>query len=168
VLFFELYLLTDYVHLSLSSANDSIGILAVVSLVATLPAVIVAGVISDRIGRRKIFVYIASVLVAIGFVVPLVLPTVAGLIVMSAVSGLGFGFYTSCDTALMTEVLPREAAAAGKDLGILNIATNLPQALATGVGGVLIATLGYRSLFVCGIVFVLLAVIMLRPIKSIR
>jgi len=168
VLFFELYLLTDYVHLSLSSANDSIGILAVVSLVATLPAVIVGGVISDRIGRRKIFVYIASVLVAIGFVVPLVLSTLAGLIVMSAVSGLGFGLYTACDTALMTEVLPREAAAAGKDLGILNIATNLPQALATGVGGVLIATLGYRSLFVCGIVFVLLAVIMLRPIKSIR
>jgi MFS family permease len=87
---------------------------------------------------------------------------------MSAVSGLGFGFYTACDTALMTEVLPRDAAAAGKDLGILNIATNLPQALSTAAGGILISVLGYRSLFVCGIVFVLLAVVALRPIKSVR
>ena len=168
VLFFELYLLTDYAKLSLPSANSTIGILAVISLVASLPAVVIGGIVSDRIGRRKIFVYVASALVAIGFLVPLFIPNVVGLMIMCAISGVGFGFYTACDTALMTEVLPHEAAAAGKDLGILNIATNLPQALSTAVGGVLISVLGYRALFVCGIVFVLLAVVALRPIKSVR
>ena len=168
VLFFELYLLTDYVGLSLPAANSAIGALALVSLCATLPAVIIGGVVSDRIGRRKVFVYIASAMVAVGFLVPLLVPTLTGLTIMCAVSGVGFGFYTACDTALMTEVLPREATAAGKDLGILNIATNLPQALSTGVGGVLIAAIGYRALFVFGIVFVLLAVVALRPIKSVR
>jgi MFS family permease len=168
VLFFELYLLTDYVHLSLAHANQTIGILAIVNLVTTLPAVLVGGILSDRLGRRKIFVYLASGLVAVGFLIPLVVPTVVGLAIMSAISGLGFGLYTACDTALMTEVLPKDGAAAGKDLGILNIATNLPQALSTVAGGVLISVLGYRALFVCGIVFVILAAFALRPIKSVR
>jgi MFS family permease len=167
VLFFELYLLTDYVKLSLPDANKTIGLLAVVNLATTLPAVLVGGILSDRLGRRKVFVYIASALVAIGFLIPLAMPSVAGMAVMSAVSGLGFGLYTACDTALMTEVLPKDGAAAGKDLGILNIATNLPQALSTVAGGVLISVLGYRALFVCGVIFVILAVFALRPIKSV-
>ena len=168
VLFFELYLLTDYIGLSLKTANATIGLLALASLVTTLISVVIGGVVSDRIGRRKIFVYIASVFVALGFVVPLLLPTVAGMAIMSAISGIGFGLYTACDTALMTEVLPKEGAAAGKDLGILNIATNLPQALSTVAGGVLISFLGHQALFVCGIVFVAIAVIVLRPIKSVH
>lgn len=168
VLFFELYLLTDYVGLSLKSANATIGLLAVASLITTLFSVVAGGIISDRIGRRKIFVYIASVFVAAGFVIPLLLPSVVGLVIMSAVSGVGFGLYTACDTALMTEVLPKEGATAGKDLGILNVATNLPQALSTVAGGILISVIGYRGLFVFGIVFVILAVFALRPIKSVR
>ena len=168
VLFFQLYLLTDYIHLPLEQANQTIGLLALASLGTSLVAIIVSGAWSDRIGRRKVFVYAASVLIAVGFAVPLILPSVTGMLIMSAVSGIGFGLYTSCDTALMTEVLPKEGAAAGKDLGILNIATNLPQALSTVVGGVLISLLGYSALFVCGIVSVLLAIVMLIPIKSVR
>lgn len=167
VLFFELYLLTDYVGLS-KSANATIGLLATASLITTLLSVVAGGIISDRIGRRKIFVYIASVFVAAGFVIPLLLPSVVGLVIMSAVSGVGFGLYTACDTALMTEVLPKEGATAGKDLGILNVATNLPQALSTVAGGILISVIGYRGLFVFGIVFVILAVFALRPIKSVH
>jgi MFS family permease len=168
VLFFELYLLTDYVHLSLPQANSTIGLLALVNLATTLPAVLIGGFVSDRIGRRKRFIYLASSLVALGFLVPIFVPTNMGMAVMSAISGIGFGLYTACDTALMTEVLPREGASAGKDLGILNIATNLPQALSTVAGGVLISVIGYRALFGVGIVFVVLAAFALRPIKSVR
>jgi MFS family permease len=168
VLFFQLYLLTDYIGLPLAEANMTIGLLALASLATTIVSVVVSGVWSDRIGRRKVFVYVASALVAIGFVVPLLLPTVSGMLIMSAISGIGFGLYTACDTALMTEVLPREGAAAGKDLGILNIATNLPQALSTVAGGILITFVGYQGLFVFGIVAVIIAVFVLIPIKSVR
>ncbi|MCU1411130.1 MAG: hypothetical protein JWR04_1837 [Rhodoglobus sp.] len=165
---FQLYLLTDYVGLPLETANQSIGLLAMVSLVTTVVGVVVGGFWSDRAGRRKVFVYAASVLVALGLVAPLVMPTVAGMLVMGAISGLGFGLYTACDTALMTEVLPRDGATAGKDLGILNIATNLPQALSAAVAGVLIASLGYSALFVFGMVAVVLGAVALVPIKSVR
>ncbi|WP_249353636.1 MFS transporter [Microbacterium sp. 2FI] len=168
VLFFQLYLLTDYIELSLPQANQTIGLLALASLATSLISIGVSGVWSDRIGRRKVFIYAASVLIALGFAVPVFLPTVAGMILMSAISGIGFGLYTACDTALMTEVLPKDGASAGKDLGILNIATNLPQALSTVAGGVLISLLGYQALFVFGIIAVLIAIVALMPIKSVR
>lgn len=168
VLFFQLYLLTDYVGMSLENANQAIGLLALVSLAATVVSVTVGGIWSDRVGRRKVFVYVASGLVAAGLVVPLLSNTIGAMVVMSAVSGIGFGLYTACDTALMTEVLPKDGATAGKDLGILNVATNLPQALSTALGGVLVAAIGYQALLIGGIIAVIVAAFVLIPIKSVR
>jgi predicted MFS family arabinose efflux permease len=65
-------------------------------------------------------------------------------------------------------VLPKDGATAGKDLGILNIATNLPQALSSAVGGILIATLGYSALFVGGIIAVVVAAFVISRVKSVR
>jgi MFS family permease len=168
VFFFQLFLLTDYVGLPLAEANMTIGMLALVSLVTTVISVLVGGAWSDRIGRRKIFVYAASFFVVLGFIMPLLMPNITGMLVMSAISGIGFGLYTACDTALMTEVLPRDGAAAGKDLGILNIATNLPQALSSAIAGLLIASLGYPAIFVFGMIAVVLAGVVLIPIKSVK
>ncbi|HEY4153243.1 MAG TPA: MFS transporter [Pseudolysinimonas sp.] len=165
---FQLYLLTDYVGLKLAAADQAIGVLALASLVTTVVAVIIGGMWSDRLGRRKVFVYAASGFVALGLVAPLLLPSVAGMFIMSAVSGIGFGLYTATDTALMTQVLPKEGATAGKDLGILNIATNLPQALSAAVAGLLIGSLGYPFLFIFGMVAVVLAAVAIRPIRSVR
>ena len=165
---FQLYLLTDYVGLKLGAADQAIGALALASLATTVISVIIGGMWSDRIGRRKVFVYAASVFVALGLAVPLLLPSVAGMLIMSAVSGIGFGLYTATDTALMTQVLPKDGATAGKDLGILNIATNLPQALSAAVAGVLIGSLGYPALFVFGMIAVVLGAIAVRPIRGVR
>ena len=168
VFFFELFLLTDYIGLKLAQANQTIGMLAIVSLVTTVISVLVGGAWSDRVGRRKVFVYAASFFVVVGFLMPLLMPNLTGMIAMSAISGIGFGLYTACDTALMTEVLPKDGATAGKDLGILNIATNLPQALSTALAGLLIASLGYPAIFVFGMIAVVLAGVALIPIKSVR
>ena len=75
----------------------------------------------------------------------------------------------ACDTALMTEVLPGGGAAAGKDHGILNVATNIPQAMSPAIAGLIIGVLsGYPALFVFGIVCVIAAALVLIPIKSVR
>jgi predicted MFS family arabinose efflux permease len=69
----------------------------------------------------------------------------------------------------MTEVLPGGGTDAGKDLGILNIATNIPQALSPAVAAVLITSLGgYQMLFVFGIIFVVLAAVAVVPIKGVK
>ena len=81
------------------------------------------------------------------------MPNMTGMFIMSAINGFGFGLYMACDTALMTEVLPGGGVAAGKDLGILNVATNIPQAMSPAIAGVIIGSLWrIPRLFVFGMV----------------
>ncbi|WP_051165824.1 MFS transporter [Amycolatopsis orientalis] len=166
---FQLYILTDYIRLPLATANKTIGLLSLASLATTLVSIPLSGWLSDRLGRRKIFVYLASAALAAGLLVPLIAPTVTGMVVSGAIQGLGYGAYMACDTALMTEVLPGGGAAAGKDLGILNIATNIPQAASPAVAGLLITALGgYPALFVFAAAAVLLASLAIAPIRTVR
>ncbi|MCU1529192.1 MAG: hypothetical protein JWP75_2955 [Frondihabitans sp.] len=166
---YQLFILTDYVGLSLANANVEIGVISLASLATTIVSVLLAGFLSDRLGRRKAFIYAASALMIIGLLMPLLMPTVTGMLAMSAINGFGFGLYMSCDTALMTEVLPGGGVSAGKDLGILNVATNIPQALSPAVAALLIGSaFGYHALFVFGMICVALAAVALVPIKSVR
>jgi len=166
---YNLYILTDYIGLSMKDAALNAGLLAVVGMVPTLISIILAGFWSDKLGRRKIFIYAASVVMVIGLSMPLFMPTLTGMIMMSIFNGFGFGLYMACDTALMTEVLPGGGVSAGKDLGILNVATNIPQAMSPAVAGAIILSFGgYPTLFVFGMVFVVIAALVLIPIKSVR
>lgn len=166
---YQLFILTDYIGMSLQRANGQIGVLSIASLVTTLVSVSLAGWLSDRLGRRKAFIYLASVLMIVGLAMPLLLPSMTGMLIMSAVNGFGFGLYMASDTALMTEVLPGGGTAAAKDLGILNVATNIPQALSPSIAALLIGVLGgYPALFVFAMVCVAVAALVLIPIKSVR
>ncbi|CAM5371636.1 MFS transporter [Leifsonia shinshuensis] len=143
--------------------------ISVASLVTTVVSVSLAGWLSDKLGRRKVFIYLASVLMVVGLAMPLLMPTITGMLLMSAINGFGFGLYMACDTALMTEVLPGGGVSAAKDLGILNVATNIPQALSPAIAALLIGVLGgYPALFVFAMVCVAVAALVLIPIKSVR
>lgn len=166
---YQLFILTDYIGMSLKQANAQIGVISVASLVTTVVSVSLAGWLSDKLGRRKVFIYLASVLMVVGLAMPLLLPTITGMLLMSAINGFGFGLYMACDTALMTEVLPGGGVSAAKDLGILNVATNIPQALSPAIAALLIGVLGgYPALFVFAMVCVAVAALVLIPIKSVR
>ena len=91
----------------------------------------------------------------------------AGMLVFALVSGVGFGMFQAVDTALISQVLPAEADFA-KDIGVVNIAATLPQVLAPGVAGAIVASLGYTPLFPVGIALVLLGGLAVVPIRSVR
>lgn len=166
---YGMYILTDFIGMSLKAAADATLTLTVVGFVPTLLAVAVSGWLSDRIGRRKVFIYAASAIMLVSLAFPLIMPNMTGMIILNIVNGFGFGVYMSVDTALMTEVLPGGGHDAGKDLGILNIATNIPQALSAAVAGLIITMLGgYPMLFVFAMVLVLLAAVAIAPIRSVR
>ncbi|WP_431280170.1 MFS transporter [Leifsonia poae] len=166
---YQLFILTDYIKLSIPAATSAIALLSVASLITTIVSVSLAGWLSDKLGRRKVFIYVASVLMILGLAAPLIMPNLTGMLVMSAINGFGFGLYMACDTALMTEVLPGGGSAAAKDLGILNVATNIPQALSPSIAALLIGALGgYQALFIFGMIAVALAAFALIPIKSVR
>jgi MFS family permease len=92
------------------------------------------------------------------------------MLVMAAVLGLGYGAYMSIDMALMTQVLPNDGENAGKDMGVLTIATNLPQMLTQPIVAVLltISSGSYVILFVWAIVLVFVSSLLVLPIKSVK
>src|SRR5690349_8802784 len=88
---FQLYILDDYIGLGLDKANElfpvTTGILALGIILALVPS----GFLSDRTGRRKPFVIVASIIVAVSAVVPIISPTVPGALVSVGIGGVGFG-----------------------------------------------------------------------------
>ncbi|WP_223622410.1 MFS transporter [Microbacterium sp. EST19A] len=164
---FLLYQLQDYVGLSREDAAATFPMLSLVLLVGILVAILPAGAISDRTGRRKPIVLGASIMLGISVIPPLVSPTVGGLMVSLALAGLALGAYISVDQALMTLVLP-DSGQAGKDLGVLNIAQAGGQALAPALASVVIALWGYPGLWVFAGAMAVIGGFAILPIKSVR
>jgi MFS family permease len=161
-----LYFLTD--GLRVGDPEGSLLVLTLVYLVATVTATWGGGVLSDRTGRRRVFVAGAAVLQALACTVLVVVPSWPSALVAGLLLGLGYGAYTSVDQALVTQVLPDARTVAG-DLGVMNVAVVAPQALAPLLASLVIARLGgYDVLFgLAGTVTVLGALSVAR-IRSVR
>ncbi|GAA2396533.1 MFS transporter [Nonomuraea africana] len=130
VVAYKLYILQDYVGLG-ADAVALLPLMGAVALGGLLLTTVLGGRLSDRLGRRKIFVLVSAVIVGGALLIPLALPTVTGILLMAGVAGLGFGCFQAVDTALISEVLPSKTSYA-KDLGIVNMAQALPQVPPTG------------------------------------
>jgi MFS family permease len=161
-----LYFLTD--ELRLADPEGGLLVLTLVYLVATVAATWGGGVLSDRTGRRRVFVAGAALLQALACAVLVVAPSWPSALVAGLLLGAGYGAYTSVDQALVTQVLPDARTVAG-DLGVMNVAAVAPQALAPLLASLVIARLGgYDVLFgLAGVVTVLGAVSVAR-IRSVR
>ena len=122
---------------------------------------------SDRVQRRKPFVFASSLVTGLALVIPWVWPTLTGWMVFTLIAGLGFGMFQAVDQALMSEVLP-SATSFAKDLGVVNIAATLPQTLAPAVAGAIVLTFGFAGLFPVGIILSVLGAFAVWPIRSVR
>src|SRR5205085_8583154 len=100
--------------------------------VVVVAASLVGGQLSDRTGRRKIFVFTASIVYGLAMFVVAIASTFNGFLVGMAIGGLGFGLYTAVDLALVADVLPDQDKVA-KDQGVLNIASALPCSIAPAI-----------------------------------
>lgn len=101
--------------------------------VTALLAGFIGGLWSDRLGRRKVFIFASGCLMAAGMVTLVVVPTWPGPLAGQVLFGAGLGLFTTVDLALVTQVLPRRAHAGG-DLGLMNLANSLPQVAAPSLG----------------------------------
>ncbi|WP_029013361.1 MFS transporter [Niveispirillum irakense] len=170
VVTYQLYILQDYINLSVDEANKVIGNISAITFVTLLFSGLCSGFLSDKVGRRKPFVFFSSVIMAIACTVPLFWPTVQGMYVYAAIVGLGYGAFTAVDMALMTQVLPQDTGSTGKDLGILTIAINIPQAISPVLSAWLLSMSGgnYSTLFIAAIIFVFASSFFVLPIRSVR
>ena len=140
-----LYFFTN--DLQLKDPDTALLNVTAIYLVFTLITTYGGGVISDRSGRRRMFVALASVLQGVAAVLLVIWPSFCTTLIAGAFLGAGYGAFLSVDQALVTQVLP-DAETRAKDLGIMNIGNNVPQALAPVAAALIIDQLGgYRILF---------------------
>lgn len=131
-------------------------------------ASLAGGRLSDRTGRRKLFVVAAAVGYASAMFVIAAATSFDGFLVGMAIGGLGFGLYLAVDLALVADVVSNTEN--GKDLGVFNIANALPFALAPAVApAILAASVGnYGVLYAVAGSCALLGAAAILPVKRVR
>lgn len=176
------YFLTDGLGYGDDDATGRLGLLVLIYGVATVATTVVVGHWSDRVGRRKVFVIWSGVLIGASSLVLGLWQDWPGALVAAVVLGAGFGVYQAVDFALITQVLPG-AGDRAKDLGVINIASALPQVLAPAIAGLILVvvrelggsvatqgeswSLGYGVVYVVGFVLCVLGSVFVTRIKSV-
>ena len=129
-------------------AQDDLIPIVFVYMVFVIAASLALGRVSDRLERRKLFVFVASVVQAFAALLLAFFPSMPMTYVGGALLGIGYGCFLAVDQALATQVLP-DPETRGKDLGIMNIAWAIPQAFGPLLGGIVVFWLGgFTGLFV--------------------
>jgi MFS family permease len=159
-----LYFLRDAVHYK-HPAQGLFILIAIYTGFVVLTA-IVGGVISDRIGKRKMIVTVSGALMGVAALVLTFVETWPAAMIAAVLFGAGFGAYLAVDQALITQVLPA-AKDRAKDLGIINIAIVGPAALAGALAAVLVSVGHYPLLFAATAVVAALGSILVWKIKSV-
>ena len=151
-----------------AAAEDDLLVITMIYLVFFVTAALGFGKLSDRIGQRKVFVYAAAYLQALAALLLAFVPALSVAMVAAGLLGLGYGCFMAVDQALATQVLP-DSHSRGKDLGIMNIATAVPQAFAPLLGAFVVASLGgFTALFICSAIAAALGGLAILPIKGVR
>jgi MFS family permease len=165
-----LYFLRDQIHYARlfpgKTAADGLLILIVIYTGGVVITAIVGGMISDRLGRRKMIVTIGGALMGAAALLLTFVETWDAAIGAAVLFGVGFGAYLAVDQALITQVLPA-AADRAKDLGVINIAIVCPSAIGALIAAPLVSLGGYPTLFAGTAVVAVLGSILVWRIKSV-
>lgn len=157
VLGFLLYVVIAFTGATVADAGATVSLLIGVHIVC----IVIGAVVGSRFvgDARRPWIIGSTCVLALALLVPLAWPDVWGLAVFAAVGGLGRGVYLAADLALMIDVLP-STADHGRDLGVLGLATIVPQMLAPAIAGALLTVSGgaYPLLFGLASAGVLLSV----------
>lgn len=166
---YQAYYLLDRLGSAEADVPQQIFLGTVVQAVVIVVASLVGGGVSDRTGRRKVFVAGAAVVYGLALFLIAAASDVNGFLVGMAISGLGFGLYQAVDLALVVDVLP-DSGSSAKDLGVLNIAGALPSSLAPALAPAILALGGgsYGVLYAVAGVCALLAAVAILRVRGVR
>jgi hypothetical protein len=167
-----LFFLRDRIHYEQvfpgARSEEGVFILTLIYTFCALLTATTVGLLSDRSGRRKVFVIVSSMIQGAGMLLLAFWQSWTGVECATAIVALGYGAYIAVDQAMITQVLPA-AGNRGKDLGVINFAIAGPYALAPVFAAPLVTQLGgYPVLFAVAGTILVLGGIFVRNIKSVR
>lgn len=166
---YQAYYLLTKIRSAEADVPHQIFLGTLVQSVVIVAASLVGGRLSDRTGRRKIFVLTAATVYGLAMFVIAVASDFNGFLVGMAIGGLGFGVYVAVDLALVVGVLP-DADTAAKDLGVFNIASALPYSIAPAIAPAILAIGGgsYGVLYAVAGGCAIIAAVAILPVKRVR
>jgi MFS family permease len=147
-------------------ATQGLQTLIIIYTVCVVLTAVGGGVISDRIGKRKMIVTVSGILIGLAAVLLTFIETWDAALAAAVLFGAGFGTYLAVDQALITQVLPAPSDRA-KDLGIINIAIVGPAAIGPAIAAPITAILGYPALFGATAIVAALGSVLVWRIKSV-
>ena len=166
---YQAYYLLDKIGTAKADVPDQIFLGTLAQAAVVVAASVIGGRLSDRTGRRKIFVLAASVVYGLALFVIAMASNFNGFLIGMAISGLGFGVYAAVDLALVVDVLPDKQHVA-KDLGVFNIAGALPFALAPALAPAVLAVGGgsYGVLYMVAGLCAIIGAAAILPVRRVR
>ena len=170
LLTYQAFYLTDHLHKTSGQIPGLIFKSTLTQSLVLIAVSLVVGPISDRLNRRKAFVYTSAVIYAAGLAVIAFAHSFDVFLIGMAVTGIGQGVYLAVDLALVADVLPSRETAA-RDLGVFNIASAMPQSLAPAIAPLFLAIDGpknYVALFTVAAIFSAVGALAIVPIRKVR
>jgi len=166
---YEAYYLLGKIGTAVPDVTQQIFLGTLTQSVIIVAASLIAGQVSDRTGRRKIFVFTASIVYGLAMFAVAIVSNFNGFLVGLAISGLGFGIYAAVDFALVADVLPSKDNVA-KDLGVFNIAGALPFSIAPAGAPAILAIGGgnYGVLYAAAGIFAIIGAVAILPVRGVR
>ena len=155
---YQAYYLLEKIGSAKADIPQQIFLGTLVQSVVVVAASLIGGKLSDRTGRRKIFVLTASVVYGVAIFVIAIASNFNGFLVGMAI-----------DVALVVDVLPDKDNAA-KDLGVFNMAGALPFSIAPGIAPAILAIGGgsYAVLYAVAGVSAIVGAATILPVKRVR
>lgn len=130
-----------------SSADEGVLLLTALYAPCVIVAALLAGWLSDRSQRRKVYILGATVLFAAGAFLGAFTGSWEGVLVLAALTGLGFGAYEATSMAMVMHLLPSDDRRA-RDLSFINVATLIAIAIGPVAAAFVINNAGYTAMFV--------------------
>ena len=166
---YQAYYLLDKIGSAEADVPQQIFLGTLAQSAVLVAASLIGGRLSDRTGRRKVFVLTASIVYGLALFVIAIASNFNGFLVGMAIGGLGFGVYVAVDLALVVDVLPDKDNAA-KDLGVFNIAGALPFSIAPAIAPAILAISSgsYGVLYAIAGLCAIIGAFAILPVKGVR
>jgi MFS family permease len=132
---------------------------ASVFLLSTVICLVPVGRWADIVGRKKIYFYGSLILIA-GNLLILWSPNTLIFFAARAIQGIGSAMIFSTSTAILTSVFPPQER--GKALGLNVTSVYLGGSLGPALGGILVHSFGWRSIFIFNLLIVFLIPVMIQ------
>ncbi|MFF2720481.1 MFS transporter [Streptomyces sp. NPDC058011] len=167
---YQLYFLLDRIGLAPEEAGQKLALVGGIGIVVTTGFAVVGGLLSDRLRRRKPFLYVAAALAGGGLTVMAFAPNVLSYAVATLLILAAAGLFGSVDLALASDVVP-DRTEAGRWMSILNVAGYIPSAVAPVVAPLILMTGGgqnYTALYLTAALIATGAGITAWQVRSVR